>query len=99
MLSAMTSCALVGAGIHPLLAFVICLPAAFVVGYILHITIYRWLRNFSKNDATFESNAMLMSFGLYFYYGQHRFEVMGYLVQELSIFQLSRQDFRSDHRR
>lgn len=66
MLSAMTSCVLVKQGLHPLLSFLICLPAAFIIGFIINITLYRWLRIFSKDDVTFESNAMLMSFGLYF---------------------------------
>lgn len=66
MLSAMTSCTLVKAGLHPLLSFLICLPAAFIIGFIINITIYRYLRKVSKDEATFESNAMLMSFGLYF---------------------------------
>jgi branched-chain amino acid transport system permease protein len=52
-------------GVHPLLALVICCPFMFVVGYILHITVYRILGKFSP-PAAYEGNAMLLSFGLMF---------------------------------
>jgi branched-chain amino acid transport system permease protein len=86
MLSAMTSCVLVEAGLHPLLAFVICLPAAFIVGFILNITFYRWLRIFSKNEAAFESNAMLMSFGLYFILANIGLKIWGTLSKNYQFF-------------
>lgn len=86
MLSAMTSCVLVQAGLHPLLSFVICLPAAFILGFVLNITIYRWLRIFSKDDATFESNAMLMSFGLYFILANIGLKIWGTLSKSYQFF-------------
>jgi branched-chain amino acid transport system permease protein len=86
MLSAMTSCVLVKAGVHPLLTFVICLPAAFIVGFILNMTLYRWLRNFSKDEATFESNAMLMSFGLYFILANIGLKIWGTLSKSYQFY-------------
>ena len=86
MLSAMTSCVLVKAGIHPLLTFLICLPAAFIVGFILNITLYRWLRISSKDDATFESNAMLMSFGLYFILANIGLKIWGTLSKNYQFY-------------
>ena len=53
-------------GVHPLLALVICGPAAFAIGFVLHITVYRWLKKFSASAGVFEGNAMLLSFGLMF---------------------------------
>jgi len=86
MLSAMTSCVLVNAGVHPLLSFVICLPAAFILGFILNITIYRLLRVFSKDDAAYESNAMLMSFGLYFIIANIALKIWGTLSKSYSFY-------------
>ena len=86
MLSAMTSCVLVKAGLHPLLSFVICLPAAFIIGFILNITIYRYLRKVSKDDATYESNAMLMSFGLYFILSNIGLKIWGTLSLSYQFF-------------
>jgi branched-chain amino acid transport system permease protein len=74
------------AGLHPLLSFVICLPAAFIAGFILNITIYRWLKIFSKDDATFESNAMLMSFGLYFILANIGLKIWGTLSKSYQFF-------------
>ncbi len=66
MLAAFLTWALVMAGVHPLLALVICGPAAFLIGFVLHITIYRWLKILTPSPGVFEGNAMLLSFGLMF---------------------------------
>ena len=66
MVAAFLTWGLTVAGIHPLLALIICCPLTFLIGFILHITIYRWLKLFSPSSAGFESNAMLVSFGLMF---------------------------------
>jgi branched-chain amino acid transport system permease protein len=86
MLSAMTSSVLVKGGLHPLLSFFICLPAAFIIGFVLNITLYRWLRLFSKDDATFESNAMLMSFGLYFILANVGLKIWGTLSRSYQFY-------------
>jgi branched-chain amino acid transport system permease protein len=53
-------------GINPLLSLVICAPLGFLLGYILHATLYRRLMVTSASPGIFESNSMLASFGLLF---------------------------------
>jgi len=53
-------------GINPLLSLVICAPAGFVLGYILHRTMYKRLMVTSASPGIFEGNSMLASFGLLF---------------------------------
>lgn len=53
-------------GIHPLLGLVICCPVTFLLGYGLHITVYRRLKKVTPNQGVFEGNAMLLSFGIMF---------------------------------
>lgn len=65
------------AGINPLLALVICCPVTFLVGYALHITIFRWLKKFSTVAAVFESNAMLLCFGLMFILSNVAMQIWG----------------------
>ncbi|NLT12847.1 MAG: branched-chain amino acid ABC transporter permease [Clostridiales bacterium] len=65
------------AGINPLLALVICCPVTFLVGYLLHITIFRWLKKFSIVTAVFESNAMLVCFGLMFIMSNAAMQIWG----------------------
>jgi branched-chain amino acid transport system permease protein len=66
MLAAFVTWGLTMAGIYPLLALILCVPLTFLVGFALHITVYRWLKLLSPSTAAFESNAMLLSFGLMF---------------------------------
>ena len=54
------------AGVHPLLALVLCIPVTFLIGYALHITIYRRLKKITPSQGVFEGNAMLLSFGVMF---------------------------------
>ena len=53
-------------GINPLLSLVICAPLGFILGYILHATLYRRLMVTSASPGIFEGNSMLASFGLLF---------------------------------
>jgi len=52
--------------INPLLALVVCGPAAFILGYVIHRTLYKRLLAISASPAIFEGNSMLASFGLLF---------------------------------
>jgi branched-chain amino acid transport system permease protein len=53
-------------GISPLLSLVVCAPAGFILGYILHRTLYKRLMVTSDSPGIFEGNSMLASFGLLF---------------------------------
>src|SRR4030042_256658 len=53
-------------GISPLLSLVVCAPAGFILGYILHRTLYQRLMVTSDSPGIFEGNSMLASFGLLF---------------------------------
>jgi branched-chain amino acid transport system permease protein len=53
-------------GINPLLCLVVCGPAAFILGFILHRTLYKRLSVISASPGIFEGNSMLASFGLLF---------------------------------
>lgn len=66
MIAAFLTWGMTMAGIHPLLALVICCPATFLIGFLLHITVYKKLKKNSSSTGVFESNAMLLSFGLMF---------------------------------
>jgi len=66
MIGSFITWALVMAGVHPILALVICCPLTLVIGFILHRTIYKRLSDVSKSPGVFESNAMLLSFGIMF---------------------------------
>ncbi|MDR0490222.1 MAG: branched-chain amino acid ABC transporter permease [Oscillospiraceae bacterium] len=51
-------------GIHPLLALLLCCPIMLAVGFVLHRTAYKRLKDISPNAGAFEGNAMLLSFGI-----------------------------------
>jgi len=53
-------------GINPLVSLAICSPAAFVIGFALHRTLFTRLRTSSASPAAYEGNSMLASFGLLF---------------------------------
>jgi branched-chain amino acid transport system permease protein len=53
-------------GINPLLALVVCAPAGFILGFILHRTLYRRLMVTSATPGIFEGNSLLASFGMLF---------------------------------
>jgi len=52
--------------ISPLVSIAICGPIAFILGYILHRTMFKTLQSKSAHQGIFESNSMLASFGLMF---------------------------------
>src|SRR5574342_27466 len=53
-------------GINPLLGLVIGGPAGFILGFVLHRTLYKRLMVTSASPGIFEGNSMLASFGLLF---------------------------------
>jgi len=52
--------------INPLVCLAVCGPGAFILGFILHRTVYKRLLASSASPGIFESNSMLASFGLLF---------------------------------
>ena len=66
MVGAFLTWGLVMAGVHPVLALIICCPFILVVGFVLHRTLFKRLKDASPLPAVFESNAMLLAFGLMF---------------------------------
>ena len=66
MAAAFLTWMLVLAGLHPVLALLICCPLVLVVGFVLHRTLFKWLGDKAPSSVVFESNAMLMAFGLMF---------------------------------
>jgi len=67
MLGAMTTWTLYTRyGVNPLLCLVVCGPIAFILGFGLHRTLFKYLLSTSASPAMFESNSMLASFGLLF---------------------------------
>jgi branched-chain amino acid transport system permease protein len=53
-------------GLNPLLSLIICGPIGFVLGFILHRTLYKRLMETSASPGIFEGNSMLASFGMLF---------------------------------
>jgi len=53
-------------GINPLLCLAIVGPAAFALGYIIHRTLFKRIKDSSESPGVFESNSMLAAFGLLF---------------------------------
>jgi branched-chain amino acid transport system permease protein len=65
MLGAFVTWALYTAfGINPLVSLAVSGPAALLIGYVLHRTLFTRLRIISPSPAAFEGNSMLASFGL-----------------------------------
>ena len=52
------------AGLHPVLALIICCPFILGVGFVFHRTLFKRLKDISRISVVFESNAMLLAFGL-----------------------------------
>jgi len=53
-------------GISPLVSLVICGPALFIVGFLIHRTLFQYLRNKAESIGVFIDNSLLASFGLLF---------------------------------
>ena len=66
MIGAFLTLMLVRLKVNPLLAMVIVMPLMFLLGFVLHRTIYKKLSDVSGSTGAFESNSMLISFGLMF---------------------------------
>lgn len=67
MLGGLTTWALYTAlGVNPLLSLAICGPVAFILGFVIHRTLFKRLLASSASPAIFESNSMLAAFGLMF---------------------------------
>jgi branched-chain amino acid transport system permease protein len=67
MLGAMTTWTLYTVlNINPLLSVVISGPIIFALGFLLHWTLFRYMRQKSASAAAFESNSILAAFGLLF---------------------------------
>ena len=67
MLGALTTWSMFTAfGFNPLLGLFVCAPLAYILGYILHRTMFKRLLATSASPAIFEGNSMLASFGLLF---------------------------------
>jgi branched-chain amino acid transport system permease protein len=53
-------------GINPLICIVIAGPLTFIIGFVLHRTLFYYLKSKSVSPDIFESNSMLATFGLMF---------------------------------
>jgi branched-chain amino acid transport system permease protein len=53
-------------GISPLISLVICGPVLFVIGFIIHRTLFQYLRGTSESIGAFADSSLLASFGLLF---------------------------------
>jgi branched-chain amino acid transport system permease protein len=54
----------IGFNVNPLLAPVIIGPLMFVIGFVLHTTLFRTLKAWAPSPAVFEGNALLAAFGV-----------------------------------
>ena len=54
------------AGISPLVSLVICGPVLFVIGFLIHRTLFEYLRRKSESIDAFADSSLLASFGLLF---------------------------------
>ncbi|MDH5696171.1 MAG: branched-chain amino acid ABC transporter permease [Dehalococcoidia bacterium] len=53
-------------GISPLISLVICGPVLFIIAFLIHRTLFQYLRDTSESIDVFEGNSLLASFGLLF---------------------------------
>jgi len=53
-------------GISPLISLVICAPFLFIIAFLIHRTLFQYLRDTSESIDVFEGNSLLASFGLVF---------------------------------
>ncbi|MGD9578430.1 MAG: branched-chain amino acid ABC transporter permease [Syntrophorhabdus sp.] len=53
-------------GINPIISLVLCAPVFFLIGFIIHIILFKRLKISAESLAVFEGNSMLASFGLMF---------------------------------
>jgi branched-chain amino acid transport system permease protein len=53
-------------GISPLVSLVICGPLLFIIGFLIHRTLFQYLRGTSESEGAFADSSLLASFGLLF---------------------------------
>ena len=46
-------------GINPILSLVLCAPVFFIIGFLIHITLFKRLKTSAESLAVFEGNSML----------------------------------------
>ena len=92
MVGAFLTLMLVKLHVNPLLAMLLIMPLMFVLGFVLHRTIYKKLSDVSGSAGAFESNSMLISFGLMFVLQNVALQIWGsqqqtysYLMRKVSI--------------
>ena len=89
MIGAFLTLMLVKLHVNPLLAMVIIMPLMFVLGFVLHRTIYKKLSDVSGSAGAFESNSMLISFGLMFVLQNVALQIWGSQQQVYAFLQRS----------
>jgi branched-chain amino acid transport system permease protein len=55
-----------GLGISPLVSLAICGPAMFILGFLIHRTLFKYLRGKSESEGAFGDKSLMASFGLLF---------------------------------
>jgi branched-chain amino acid transport system permease protein len=53
-------------GVSPLVSLVICSPVLFIIGFLIHRTLFQYLRDQSESIGAFADSSLLASFGLLF---------------------------------
>jgi branched-chain amino acid transport system permease protein len=53
-------------GISPLLSLILCAPVLFILGFLIHRTLFQYLRDKSESIGAFADSSLLASFGLLF---------------------------------
>ena len=89
MVGAFLTFMLVKLNVNPLLAMVLVMPVLFLVGFVLHRTIYKKLSDVSGSSGVFESNSMLVSFGLMFVLQNVALQIWGSQQQVYAFLQRS----------
>jgi len=89
MVGAFLTLMLVKLNVNPLLAMVIIMPLMFLLGFVLHRTIYKKLSDVSGSAGAFESNSMLISFGLMFVLQNVALQIWGSQQQVYAFLQRS----------
>ena len=89
MIGAFLTLMLVRLKVNPLLAMVIVMPLMFLLGFVLHRTIYKKLSDVSGSTGAFESNSMLISFGLMFVLQNVALQIWGSQQQVYAFLQRS----------
>ncbi|MCR4771260.1 MAG: branched-chain amino acid ABC transporter permease [Oscillospiraceae bacterium] len=89
MIGAFLTLVLVRANVNPLIAMLLIVPAMFLLGFVLHRTIYKKLGDVSGSVGAFESNSMLVSFGLMFVLQNVALQIWGSQQQVYAFLQTS----------